>query len=149
MFPAGRPGLLHGCRGQTEKILEEAEDIKDGHKKAKKAKAKTTAATAESEDGLHGSAARLELTRKNGQTRLPCIKRRKQGDKLDSARAALPKKRVPVREKVYDAVSGKANPPCALAGQATSLKPSPASRPFQEALLLFAHGKSMKSNTKM
>ena len=29
-------------------------------------------------------------------------------DKLDAARAALPKKRVPVKEKVYDAASGKA-----------------------------------------
>ena len=29
-------------------------------------------------------------------------------DKLDAARAALPKKRVPVKEKIYDAASGKA-----------------------------------------
>lgn len=51
------------AEGKAEKILERAEDIKDGHKNKKKAKkAAETAATAESEDGLHGSAARLELT---------------------------------------------------------------------------------------
>ena len=49
--------------GKAEKILERAEDIKDGQKNKKKAKkAAETAATAKSEDGLHGSAARLELT---------------------------------------------------------------------------------------
>ena len=51
------------AEGKAEKILERAEDIKDGHKNKKKAKkAAETAATAESEDSLHGSAARLELT---------------------------------------------------------------------------------------
>ena len=51
------------AEGKAEKILERAEDIKDGHKNKKKAKkAAETAATAESEDGLHRSAARLELT---------------------------------------------------------------------------------------
>ena len=51
------------AEGKAEKILERAEDIKDGHKNKKKAKkAAETAATAESEDGLHRSASRLELT---------------------------------------------------------------------------------------
>lgn len=51
------------AEGKAEKILERAEDIKDGHKNKKKAKkAAETAATAKSEDGLHRSAARLELT---------------------------------------------------------------------------------------
>ena len=44
------------AEGKAEKILERAEDIKDGHENKKKAKkAAETAATAESEDGLHGS----------------------------------------------------------------------------------------------
>ena len=44
------------AEGKAEKILERAEDIKDGHKNKKKAKkAAETAATAESEDGLHCS----------------------------------------------------------------------------------------------
>ena len=46
--------------GKTEKILERTEDVKDKHKAKKKAK--QAVETAESEDGLHGSAARLELT---------------------------------------------------------------------------------------
>ena len=51
------------AEGKAEKILERAEDIKVGHKNKKKAKkAAETAATVESEDGLHRSAARLELT---------------------------------------------------------------------------------------
>ena len=51
------------AEGKAEKNLERAEDIKDGHENKKKAKkAAETAATAKSEDGLHRSAARLELT---------------------------------------------------------------------------------------
>ena len=46
--------------GKTEKILERTEDVKDKHKAKKKAK--QAAETVESEDGLHRSAARLELT---------------------------------------------------------------------------------------
>lgn len=64
-------------------------------------------------------------------------------DKLDAARAALPKKRVPVKEKVYDAASGKAKSTLRFEQQdkgPPSLKPNPASRPLSEALL-FAHGK--------
>ena len=64
-------------------------------------------------------------------------------DKLDAARAALPKKRVPVKEKVYDAANGKAKSTLRFEQQdkgPPSLKPNPASRPLSEALL-FAHGK--------
>ena len=57
------------AEGKAEKILERAEDIKDGHKNKKKAKkAAETAATAKSEDGLHRSAARLELTEEEHRT---------------------------------------------------------------------------------
>ena len=91
------------AEGKAEKILERAEDIKDGHKNKKKAKkAAETAATAESEDGLHGSAARLELTEdeRADPALQPYIQKAgAKADKLDEARAALPKKRVPVKEK--------------------------------------------------
>ena len=94
------------AEGKAEKILERAEDIKDGHKNKKKAKkAAETAATAESEDGLHRSAARLELTEEEraDPALQPYIQKAEaKADKLDAARAALPKKRVPVKEKVYD-----------------------------------------------
>ena len=135
------------AEGKAEKILERAEDIKDGHKNKKKAKkAAETAATAESEDGLHGSAARLELTEEEraDPALQPYIhKAEAKADKLDSARAALPKKRVPVKKKVYDAASGKAKSTLRFEQQdkgPPSLKPNPASRPLSEALL-FAHGK--------
>ena len=89
------------AEGKAEKILERAEDIKDGHENKKKAKkAAETAATAESEDGLHGSAARLELTEEEraAPELQPYIhKAEAKADKLDAARAALPKKRVPVK----------------------------------------------------
>ena len=135
------------AEGKAEKILERAEDIKDGHKNKKKAKkAAETAATAESEDGLHRSAARLELTEEERTDPVlqPFIRNaEKKADKLDAARAALPKKRVPVKEKVYDAASGKAKSTLRFEQQdkgPPSLKPNPASRPLSEALL-FAHGK--------
>ena len=135
------------AEGKAEKILERAEDIKDGHKNKKKAKkAAETAATAESEDGLHRSAARLELTedeRADPELQPYIHKAEAKADKLDAARAALPKKRVPVKEKVYDAASGKAKSTLRFEQQdkgPPSLKPNPASRPLSETLL-FAHGK--------
>ena len=130
--------------GKTEKILERTEDVKDKHKAKKKAK--QAAETAESEDGLHRSAARLELTEEEraDPALQPYIQKAgAKADKLDAARAALPKKRVPVKEKVYDAASGKARSTLRFEQQdkgPPSLKPNPASRPLSEALL-FAHGK--------
>ena len=132
------------AEGKAEKILERAEDVKDKHKAKKKAK--QAVETAESEDGLHGSAARLELTeeeRADPELQPFIQKAEKKADKLDAARAALPKKRVPVKEKVYDAASGKAKSTLRFEQQdkgPPNLKPNPASRPISEALL-FAHGK--------
>ena len=132
------------AEGKAEKILERAEDVKDKHKAKKKAK--QAAETAESEDGLHGSAARLELTeeeRADPELQPFIQKAEKKADKLDAARAALPKKRVPVKEKVYDAASGKTKSTMRFEQQdkgPPSLKPNPASRPLSEALM-FAHGK--------
>ena len=130
--------------GKTEKILERTEDVKDKHKAKKKAK--QAAETAGSEDGLHRSAARLELTEEERADLAlqPYIQKAgAKADKLDAARAALPKKRVPVKGKVYDAVSGKAKSTLRFEQQdkgPPSLKPNPASHPLSEALL-FAHGK--------
>ena len=130
--------------GKTEKILERTEDVKDKHKAKKKAK--QAAETAGSEDGLHRSAARLELTEEEraDPALQPYIQKAgAKADKLDAARAALPKKRVPVKKKVYDAASGKAKSTLRFEQQdkgPPSLKPNPASRPLSEALL-FAHGK--------
>ncbi len=149
MFPAGRRNrTTTDAEGKAEKILERAEDIKDGHKnkKRKRKKPQKTAATAESEDGLHRSAARLELTEEEraDPALQPYIQKAgAKADKLDAVRAALPKKRVPVKGKVYDAVSGKAKSTLRFEQQdkgPPSLKPNPASRPLSEALL-FAHGK--------
>ena len=132
------------AEGKAEKILERAEDVKDKHKAKKKAK--QAAETAESEDGLHRSAARLELTEEEqaDPALQPYIQKAgAKADKLDAARAALPKKRVPVKEKVYDAANGKAKSTLRFEQQdkgPPSLKPNPASRPLSEALL-FAHGK--------
>ena len=141
--------------GKTEKILERAGDIKDGHKNKKKAKkAAETAATAESENGLHRSAARLELTEEEraDPALQPYIQKAgAKADKLDAARAALPKKRVPVKEKVYDAASGKAKSTRGLSSRTKappSLKPNLASRPLSEACCSLTE-KSTRSNTKM
>lgn len=123
--------------GKTEKILERTEDVKDKHKAKKKAK--QAAETTESEDGLHRSAARLELTEEEraDPALQPYIQKAEaKADKLDAARAALPKKRVPVKEKVYDAANGKAKSTLRFEQQdkgPPSLKPNPASRPLSES----------------
>ena len=134
------------AEGKAEKILERAEDIKDGHKNKKKAKkAAETAATAESEDGLHRSASRLELTeeeRADPELQPYIHKAGAKADKLDAARAALPKKRVPVKEKIYDAASGKAKSTLRFEQQdkgPPSLKPNPASRPQSSIFSIFLY----------
>ena len=134
-------------RARPKKFWNGPRTSRTGIKHKKKAKkAAETAATAESEDGLHRSAARLELTEEEraDPALQPYIQKAgAKADKLDAARAALPKKRVPVKEKVYDAASGKAKSTLRFEQQdkgPPSLKPNPASRPLSEALL-FAHGK--------
>ena len=70
--------------------------------KRKAKKAAETAATAESEDGLHCSAARLELTEEEraDPALQPYIQKAEaKADKLDAARAALPKKACPGQGK--------------------------------------------------
>ena len=77
------------AEGKAEKILERVEDIKDKHKAKKKAK--QAAGTAESEDGLHRSASRLELTEEERADPVlqPFIQKAEaKADKLDAARAA-------------------------------------------------------------
>ena len=130
--------------GKTEKILERTEDVKDKHKAKKKAK--QAAETAESEDGLHRSAARLELTEEEraDPDLQPYIRKAdKKADKMDAARDAIPKKRVFVKETVYDEATGKAKSALRFEQQdkgPPKLRPNPAGRPVSEALL-FAHGK--------
>ena len=140
------------AEGKAEKILERAEDVKDKHKAKKKAK--QAAETAESEDSLHRSAARLELTEEEraDPALQPYIQKAEaKADKLDAARAALPKKRVPVKEKVYDAANGKAKSTLRFEqqdkGPPSRNQTRPAARYRKRCCSLME--KSMKSNTKM
>ena len=132
------------AEGKAEKIWNGPRTSRTSTRQRKRPK--QAAETAESEDGLHRSAARLELTeeeRADPELQPYIHKAEAKADKLDAARAALPKKRVPVKEKVYDAASGKAKSTLRFEQQdkgPPSLKPNPASRPLSEALL-FAHGK--------
>ena len=109
------------AEGKAERILERAEDIKDGHKNKKKAKkAAETAATAESEDGLHRSVARLELTEEERADPVlqPYIQKAgAKADKLDAARAALPKSVSRSRKKFTMQPAARQNPPCALSSR--------------------------------
>ena len=110
--------------GKTEKILERTEDVKGKHKAKKKAK--QAAETAESEDGLHRSAARLELTEEEraDPALQPYIQKAEvKADKLDAARTALPKKRVPVKKKSTMLPTARQNPPCALSSR-TKARPA-------------------------
>ncbi len=106
------------AEGKAEKILERAEDIKDRHKAKKKAK--QAAETAESEDGLHRSAARLELTeeeRADPELQPYIQKAEAKADKLDAARAALPKSVSRSRKKSTMLSAARQNPPCVLSSR--------------------------------
>ena len=112
------------AEGKAEKILERAEDVKDKHKAKKKAK--QAAETAESEDGLHRSAARLELTEEEraDPALQPFIQKAEaKADKLDSARAALPKSASQSRKKFTMQLAARQNPPCALSSR-TKARPA-------------------------
>lgn len=110
--------------GKTEKILERTEDVKDKHKAKKKAK--QAAETAESEDGLHRSAARLELTEEEraDPALQPFIQKAEaKADKLDAARAALPKNVSRSRKKSTMLPTARQNPPYALSSR-TKARPA-------------------------
>lgn len=127
--------------GRVEKVLERADrrqERRDGKKAVRQAG--QAAGT-----GPRPSA-RLQFSEEERST--PELKKyiRKsdqRADRLDAARAAIPKETVKIKEKFFDEASGKAKtrvrrevrdkPPPAM-------KPNPASRPVQE-VLLFIHGK--------
>lgn len=112
------------AEGKAEKILERVEDIKDKHKAKKKAK--QAAETAESEDGLHRSASRLELTgeeRADPELQPYIHKAGAKADKLDAARAALPKNVSRSRKKSTMPPAARQNPPCALSSR-TKARPA-------------------------
>ena len=104
--------------GKTEKILERTEDVKDKHKAKKKAK--QAAETAESEDGLHRSAARLELTEdeRADPALQPYIQRRKRKPTSWMRPALLcPKSVSRSRKKSTMPPAARQNPPCVLSSR--------------------------------
>ena len=130
--------------GTADKLLERA-DASHDRRKAKRT-ARQAEAAAEVEDAAHRPSSRLPLSEEEraDPDLQPYIRKSdKRADRLDEARAAIPKKRVKVKETVYDEASGKAKTILRFEQQdkgPSKLKPSPASRPISEALL-FAHGK--------
>ncbi len=130
--------------GTADKLLERA-DASHDRRKAKRT-ARQAEAAAEVEDAAHRPSSRLPLSEEEraDPDLQPYIRKSdKRADRLDEARAAIPKKRVKVKETVYDEASGKAKTILRFEQQdkgPPKLKPSPASRPISEALL-FAHGK--------
>ena len=131
--------------GTADKLLERADAAHDRHR-AKKAAKQAGATAAEGDAAAHRPAARLQLTEEEraDPDLQPYIRKSdKRADKLDEARAAIPKKRVKVKETVYDEATGKAKTVLRFEQQdkgPPSLKPNPAGRPVSE-VLLFAHGK--------
>ena len=115
------------AEGKAEKILERAEDIKDGHKNKKKAKkAAETAATAESEDGLHRSVARLELTEEEraDPALQPYIQKAEAKPTSWMRPAPLCRKSASrSREKSTMLSAARQNPPCALRSR-TKVRPA-------------------------
>ena len=131
--------------GTAERLLERADDAHDRHKTKKSAK-QAAATAAEGDAALHRPSSRLQLTEEEraDPDLQPYIRKAdKKADKLDAARDAIPKKRVVVKETVYDEATGKAKSALRFEQQdkgPPKLKPNPAGRPVSEALL-FAHGK--------
>ena len=131
-----------GATGRAEKVLERADRVQE--RRAGKRAAKQ-AGQVEADTGPRPSA-RLQFSEEERST--PELKKYirksdRRADRLDAARAAIPKETVKIKEKVFDEASGRAKtrvrretrdkPP-------TAMKPNPASRPVQE-VLLFTHGK--------
>ena len=138
-YSAAEPG------GAAEKVLERAGDIRD-RRKAKRAAKDAGDVVTEAGEALHRPSSRLQFTageRADPQLSKYVRRAEKQADKLDAAKDALPKKRVVTTETVYDEASGRAKTKLRfdkVEKQAPKLKPSPMSRPVQEAGL-FVHGK--------
>ena len=110
--------------GKTEKILERTEDVKDKHKAKKKAK--QAAETAESENGLHRSAARLELTEEERADRRcsRTSKRRKRKPTSWMRPAPLCRKSASQSMKKSTMLSAaRQNPPCVLSSR-TKARPA-------------------------
>lgn len=131
--------------GAAEKILERADQLHSRHK-AKKAAKDAGEVVTEGGKALHRPASRLQFTAEEraDPELAPYIKKaEKRADKLDAAKDALPKKRVVTKETVYDEAKGKAKSKLyfeKVEKDPPRLKPSPASRPVQEAGL-YLHGK--------
>ena len=120
--------------GTAEKLLERADDAHDRHK-AKKSAKQAAATAAEGDAALHRPSSRLQLTEEEraDPDLQPYIRKADQkADKLDAARDAIPKKRVVVKETVYDEATGKAKSALRFEQQdkgPPKLKPNPAGRP--------------------
>ena len=130
--------------GTAEKVLERADRGRE--RRAGKKAAKQAGAVQTQGGGTFRPSSRLQFSEEERST--PELKKyirksNQRADRLDAARAAIPKETVKIREKVFDEASGRAKtrvrremrdkPPPAM-------KPNPASRPVQE-VLLFTHGK--------
>ena len=130
--------------GRAEKVLERADKVRE--RRAGKRAAKQAGQVEGAADTGPRPSARLQFSEEERST--PELKKYirksdRRADRLDAARAAIPKETVKIKEKVFDEASGRAKtrvrretrdkPP-------TAMKPNPASRPVQE-VLLFTHGK--------
>lgn len=127
--------------GTAEKALERAVDIRDRHKAKQAARHGERMAKEAS-----GPASRLQFTAEERAfpELAPYIKQaEKRADRLDTAKSALPNRRVITKETVYNEAKGKARSKLhfeKVEKHPPKLKPNPASRPVQEAGL-YLHGK--------
>jgi len=127
--------------GTAEKALERAVDIRDRHKAKQAARHGERMAKEAS-----GPASRLQFTAEERASPelAPYIKQaEKRADRLDTAKSALPNRRVITKETVYNEAKGKARSKLhfeKVEKHPPKLKPNPASRPVQEAGL-YLHGK--------
>ena len=131
--------------GTTEKVIERLDAERDRHK-SKRAVRRANATAQEGEAARQHPSSRLQFTeeeRSAPELQKAIHKSEKKADKLDAARAAIPKKTVVSKERVFDEATGKGksrlhfdkvdkSPP--------KLKSNPLSRPASE-IGLAIHGK--------
>ena len=145
LSPAAQEDLPVSAGGTAEKALNRAVSEYDAHAARKRIR-KANSKIREGEAVRQRPGSRLQFSdEERGDPALQKYIRKSEtrADKLDTAREAIPKKRVLHKERVFDEATGTAHTKLRfdkVDKTAPKIKPNPAGRPVREAAML-VHGK--------
>ena len=145
LSPAAQEDLPVSAGGTAEKALNRAVSEHDAHAARKRIR-KANSKIREGEAVRQRPGSRLQFSdEERGDPALQKYIRKSEtrADKLDTAREAIPKKRVLHKERVFDEATGTAHTKLRfdkVDKTAPKIKPNPAGRPVREAAML-VHGK--------